>query len=163
MINAVLRLRKDTEANYAKVKDTFVPANGEVCLVDTDRDGLRAVCGDGKTPFGQLSYFVDLIQLGYYVSGKFYKEASGATALLASPTRVYIDIPSGKMYYYEAGYREITVTFPVASATTAGIAKLYDTTGGNTDGSMTQKSITDALNKKAEVSYDAARGILIIS
>ena len=93
----------------------------------------------------------------------FYKDAGGAKALLASPTRIYIDIPSGKMYYYEAGYNEVTTTFPVASATTAGIAKLYDTTGGNTDGSMTQKSITDALNKKAEVTYDAVRGLLIIS
>lgn len=52
MINAVLRLRRDNDFNYAKIKDTFIPANGEICLVDTARNGLCAVCGDGVTPFG---------------------------------------------------------------------------------------------------------------
>ena len=56
MINAVLRLRRDNDYNYAKIKDTFIPANGEICLVDTARNGLRAVCGDGVSTFGQLEY-----------------------------------------------------------------------------------------------------------
>ena len=38
---------------------------------------------------------------------------------------------------------------PTATDQVAGIAKLYTTTGQNTDGSMTQKSITDALALKA--------------
>lgn len=38
---------------------------------------------------------------------------------------------------------------PTATDQVAGIAKLYNTTGQNTDGSMTQKSITDALALKA--------------
>ena len=32
--------------------------------------------------------------------------------------------------------------------------KLYDTTGANTDGSMTQKSVTENLNKKVSASID---------
>lgn len=163
MINAVLRLRKDTEANYAKVKDTFVPANGEVCLVDTERDGLRAVCGDGVTPFRGLSYIADAIQIGYYNNGIFSKDASGTQVLLASSTRVYIDIRTSKMYYYNGSYGEVTTTFPIASSETAGIAKLYDTTGGNTDGSMTQKSITNELNKKVQATFDATQNLLIFS
>jgi hypothetical protein len=51
-INAILRLRRDNDYNYAKIKDTFIPADGEICLVDTARNGLRAVCGDGVSTFG---------------------------------------------------------------------------------------------------------------
>ena len=60
MIKAVLRLRRDNYFNYDKIKDSFVPANGEICLVDTAKDGLRAVCGDGVTPFGRLNFMGDL-------------------------------------------------------------------------------------------------------
>lgn len=35
---------------------------------------------------------------------------------------------------------------PDADATTKGIAKLYTSTGSNTDGSMTQQAITNAVN-----------------
>ena len=35
MLNAVLRLRRDNDYNYAKIANSFVPANGEICLVDT--------------------------------------------------------------------------------------------------------------------------------
>jgi hypothetical protein len=56
MLNTIIRLRRDNDYNYAKIKDRFVPANGELCLVDTARDGLRVICGDGVTPFGELEY-----------------------------------------------------------------------------------------------------------
>ena len=49
--NSIIRLRRDNDYNYAKIKDTFSPAKGEVCLVDTARNGLRAVCGDGVGKF----------------------------------------------------------------------------------------------------------------
>lgn len=51
-INAVLRLRRDNDYNYSKIKDSFIPKNGEICLIDTAKDGLRAVCGDGSSTFG---------------------------------------------------------------------------------------------------------------
>ena len=60
MLNTILRLRRDNDYNYRKIKDTFVPADGEICLVDTARDGLRAVCGDGISTFGELTYLDDL-------------------------------------------------------------------------------------------------------
>lgn len=40
---------------------------------------------------------------------------------------------------------------PNASAEIAGAVKLYDTLGQNTDGTMTQKAITDELNEKIEM------------
>jgi hypothetical protein len=71
-INAILRLRRDNDYNYAKIKDTFIPANGEICLVDTSRDGLRAICGDGIHTFGELDYVGELLIRGYYFNGNFY-------------------------------------------------------------------------------------------
>ena len=40
--NGILRLRRDNDYNYARIENTFIPANGEVCLVDTANMGLRA-------------------------------------------------------------------------------------------------------------------------
>jgi hypothetical protein len=61
MINAIIRLRRDNDYNYEKIKDTFVPANGEICLIDTARNGLRAVCSDGISTFSKLNYLNDFI------------------------------------------------------------------------------------------------------
>lgn len=43
-------------------------------------------------------------------------------------------------------------TYGNASASAAGIAKLYTSTGSGTDGAMTQKAVTDALNQKLNTS-----------
>jgi hypothetical protein len=74
-MNAILRLRRDNDYNYEKVKDKLIPANGEICLVDTARSGLRAVCGDGKTPFGELEYIDTLFVKGYIKDNLFYKDS----------------------------------------------------------------------------------------
>ena len=47
-----------------------------------------------------------------------------------------------------------------ASASAFGIAKLYTSTGSNTDGSMTQKSISDALDDKLSLSGGTLTGAL---
>ena len=44
--NVILRLRRDNYFNY-DTKTDFVPKSGEICLVDTARNGLRAKVGDG--------------------------------------------------------------------------------------------------------------------
>ena len=56
---------------------------------------------------------------------------------------------------------QIEDTLPIATDAEPGIAKLYNTTGQNTDGSMTQKSITDALNTK--VSDVLVNGVSVVS
>ena len=55
-VNAVIRLRRDSEVDFEKVKDTFIPANGEMVLVDTTNDGLRVKIGDGVSTFAELDY-----------------------------------------------------------------------------------------------------------
>lgn len=59
------------------------------------------------------------------------------------------------MYYYDGvGYIIINDTLYHATDIVPGIMKLYSNTGNNTDGTMTQKAITDELNKKYEVQVD---------
>ena len=162
MIKAVLRLRRDNYFNYDKIKDSFVPANGEICLVDTAKDGLRAVCGDGVTPFGRLNFMGDLIQKGYFHEGAFYSDSALSTEMNPSTIKVYIDLRNGQMYHYTgANYQKIEGNLPIASDTNPGIFKVYSTTGDNEDGTMTQKAITAALNQKVEVDIDNTGEILI--
>ena len=44
-------------------------------------------------------------------------------------------------------------TYSTGTETTPGVTKLYGSTGTNTDGAMTQKSITDALSNKADTTH----------
>ena len=57
-IDATIRLRRDNDYNFNLIENTFVPASGEVVLVDTPYDGLRAKVGDGYSTYKQLQ-FVD--------------------------------------------------------------------------------------------------------
>ena len=164
MINAILRLRRDNEFNYDKIKNTFVPADGEICLIDTARDGLRAVCGDGKTAFAELDYLNDLIQKGYYNNGVFYKDAKLTQQLKAITIRIYIDLNTNEMYHFNGeSYVEIGSKIPTASAELPGILKLYTSTGQNEDGTMTQKAITDELDTKVELTLKEEEELIIFS
>lgn len=164
MINAILRLRRDNEFNYEKIKDTFVPADGEICLVDTARNGLRAVCGDGKTVFGELEYLNELIQKGYYNNGVFYKDVEMTQQLKAMAIRIYIDLKTNEMYHFNGeAFIEIGAKVPTATAELPGILKLYTTTGYNEDGTMSQKAITDELDTKVELTLKEEEELIIFS
>ena len=162
---SIIRLRRDNDFNYAKIGDSFIPANGEVCLVDTARDGLQVVCGDGKTTFNQLSYMGDYLLKGYYKDGNFYTGLDYAEEMTASERKLYVDLATSAIYHYNG------VTFimlgseggklPTATAEIPGIMKLYETTGENTDGTMTQKAITEELDSKVEIALNIEEGLLI--
>ena len=51
ILNGVIRLRKDSEVDFERVKDIFIPADGEMVLVDTANQGLRIKVGDGVSTF----------------------------------------------------------------------------------------------------------------
>ena len=164
MINAILRLRRDNEFNYEKIKNTFIPADGEICLVDTARNGLRAVCGDGKTVFGELEYLNELIQKGYYNNGVFYKDAEMTQQLKAMAIRIYIDLKTNEMYHFNGEtFIEIGAKVPTATAELPGILKLYTTIGYNEDGTMSQKAITDELDTKVELTLKEEEELIIFS
>ena len=164
--DGVIKLRRDNYFNYEKIKDTFIPANGEICLVDTDRDGLRAICGDGVHTFGELDYIGELLVRGYYYNGNFYTDGSHSELIVGSTIKIYIDLSKGGLYYFDGEhYQSIGAEGPIptASSTTPGIMKLYDSIGGNTDRSMTQKAITDELDDKVEISLNLEEETLIFS
>ena len=167
-LNAVIQLRRDNDYNFKKVENSFIPANGEVVLVDTAKDGLRAKVGDGFSTFAQLQYtdndIRNTVQQGYYDNNIFYKDATKQTVSLAMVNKIYIDIPTRKLYYYNGEkYILINSNMPIATSETPGMVKLYTTTGYEVDGTMTQKAITDELDLRYKATIDSDDELLIFS
>lgn len=166
-LNTVIRLRRDNDYNYNKVANKFIPADGEICLIDTARSGLRAVCGDGTTPFAQLEYIDNIYFKGYYKEDKFYSDDAFELVVKGNTNLLYIDLLTSCLYYFDGkNYQEISkadVLTATATATSPGIMKLYNTTGQNTDGTMTQKAITDELNEKVEIALNVEEELVIFT
>lgn len=153
-VEAIFKLRRDNDYNYEKVKDTFIPAKGEVCLVDTARLGLCVKVGDGVSTYGSLEYVNTIFQMVTFVEGKAFVNDKEITP---SGNKIYIDANNTNDLYYYNGVEFVLIgpgSLPTASAETAGIMKLYSTTGENVDGTMTQKAITDELNTKVSASVN---------
>lgn len=153
-INAIIQLRRDTDVNFDKIKASFIPASGEVVLVDTSNRKLRAKVGDGTTVWENLPYtdeplieqINNVVLNGFYLNGNFYTSSTYQTELEKNINKIYIDKNSNVFFYYD-GEKFISVneTLPTATDTIAGVMKLYDTGGQNTDGAMTQKAVTDGV------------------
>lgn len=153
-VEAIFKLRRDNDYNYEKVKDTFIPAKGEVCLVDTARLGLCVKVGDGVSTYGSLEYVNTIFQMVTFVEGKVFINDKEITP---NGNKIYIDANNTNDLYYYNGVEFVLIgpgSLPTASAGTAGIMKLYSTTGENVDGTMTQKAITDELNTKFSASVN---------
>ena len=162
-INVVIACRRDNDYNYAKVATTFIPKSGEICLVDTSRQGLCAIVGDGSATYGDLlanGYVNDIFIKGFYLNGTFYnvkENPTDANILDKNINKIYIDLNNKNNIYYYDGENFVLIgigNLPTASADTAGVVKMYNVTGSNEDGTMTQKSITEELEKKVEVSVN---------
>lgn len=164
MLNTIIRLRRDNDYNYAKIQDRFIPANGEICLIDTAKDGLQAVCGDGKTPFGKLEYISTILVRGYFKEGNFYKDSECTEIIQPTGLKIYIDALTCNLYVYDGvSYMPVGGNVSRANSETPGIMKLYDTLGDNTDGTMTQKAITDELDDKVEIELNKDEELLIFT
>ena len=170
VLEAIVQLRRDNEFNFEPIANSFVPANGEVVLIDTRRDGLRAKVGDGRTTLANLIWadarYRDAIVTGYYDESEdvFYETNTKEVALSAYTNRLDIDRWRNKIYYFNGlTYVLVDGAYSPASATTPGVVKLYSTTGQNTDGTMTQKAITDALDMKSKASVELQDELLVFS
>ena len=166
-INAIIQLRRDNETNFNKVKDSFVPANGEVVLVDT-RNGLRAKVGTGTISYANLP-FTDVVARnavtnGYLDKGVFYTDVSKQQIVEGSVGKIYIDNAHSKIYYYDGEqYINIQDTLTLATDEEPGKVKLYNTLGYNIDDTMTQKAITDEFNTRYKTSIKSEEELLIFS
>lgn len=155
VINTVIKLRYDQDYNYQRVGNTFVPAKGEVCLVNTSNSGLRALVGDGQKTYNQLDYVDYIFFKGYFDGKAFWKEEEFVNEFEKNINKIYIALNSNNdLYIYNGESYEKLYNLPYANSKTAGVVKLYDEVGNNTDGSMTQKAITEELEKKVETSIE---------
>lgn len=116
--------------------------------------------GDGEHDYKDLPYMTgeasDRVLKGYYDSGVFWNnQAEPRVQLMRSVKYLYLELSTNEVYYYavDGKYHKL-VSIAQVSSTTPGLVKLYDTTGQNVDGTMTQKAITDNLSKKFELSLD---------
>ena len=147
LINTTIKLRRDNDYNYSRVSDSFIPMKGEPVLVDTEQYGLRFKIGDGVTPYGALAYADDnnnVVLLGYYLNSKFYTDSTYTVELEKNENKLYIDKNAHAVYIWN-GENYIPLS-PEATETVAGMMKLYQTSGNNTDGTMSQKVITEGIN-----------------
>lgn len=159
-IKTIIALRRNTEQFYETVKNTFIPRKGEVVLVDTASEGLRSKVGDGVTTYANLGFTDENIRTqvsgivvrGYYYEDEFYTDSEHTITIVGYGYKLYIDIPSSKLYTYDEANLTYTCLNPDATSSVKGVMKLYNTTGNNTDGTMTQGSITTELDKKFVVS-----------
>lgn len=168
VINAIIQLRRDNDYNFENIKNTFVPANGEVVLVDTAQGGLRAKVGNGYSTYAELQFtdqdIRNTVQQGYYSGGEFYKDQTLNTPFEKMINKIYIDKPHSKIFYFNGvEYVPIDATLTTASSELAGTMKLYNTIGYNIDGTMTQKSITDELDLRYKTNIDDDNELLIFS
>lgn len=150
-------MRRDNDYNYEKVKDSFIPEKGEICLVDTAKQGLCVIVGDGVSTYGSLEYENTIFQRAYFIGEKIFKDVDGTQEITPNENKIYIDANNTNDLYYYNGVEFVLIgpgSLPTASAETAGIMKLYSTTGENVDGTMTQKAITDELNTKVSASVN---------
>lgn len=148
LVNSVIKLRRDNDYNYDKVKDTFIPFRGEVCLIDTDNYGLRIKIGDGVSSYNQLNFLDqdnNIILIGYLFNNIFYTDSTYTIELEKNQKHLYLDKNSNSALYIWTGESYQPVS-PEATETLAGIMKLYQTQGKNIDGTMSQKIITNGIN-----------------
>ena len=167
-INAIIQLRRDNEFNFEKIKDTFIPMNGEVVLVDVAQQGLRAKVGNGYSTYAQLPFLGEdmrnAVLWGYLIDGDFYKTQNKDGLMSRMINKIYIDENRRKIYFYDGTeYKNIQTTLTTASSIEPGLVKLYATTGQNTDGTMTQKAITDELDLRYKATIDSNDELLIFS
>lgn len=160
-IKTRVRLWKDTDENFESIKDSLIPLDGEIIIVETANDGIRYKVGNGKSTYAELAFadqtirdqLSGIVVQGYYHEGQFYTSTVHDIKIVPYSYKLYIDLPNDKLYFYsddDKTYHSL-VELPNASSTKAGIMKLYDTTGNNEDGTMTQKSITSEIAKKFAV------------
>ena len=150
-----ISLRRDTEENWDLIKDTFTPLLGEICFVDTS-NSLRAKVGDGVKTYAQLPFtdedildkINNIVVRGYYFNNDFYEDTTYTKLLAKSLSKIYIDNITRVIFTYDGtNWVSVNDTLPTASDSILGIMKLYGTEGQNTDGTMTQKIITDSIDE----------------
>ena len=119
---------------------------------------------DGSIPIEKVQWENAIVVRGYLYEGQFYQDEEHRIRYVPYEYKIYIDITSSTIFIYNGeNYIAAVANVPFASDTLPGILKLYQNTGINTDGSISQKIVTDELNLRFKMSTDAAEETIIFS
>ena len=168
IMEVVIQLRKDILSAYEATQNTFIPADGEVCLVELATGEIKMKIGDGTSTFAQLDYADKFTQQkiesvnvrGYYYNGEFYVNKTYTEKYVPYTYKLYIDNDTREIYSYNGTNYEICSMVEYATPEKAGVAKLYDSLGNAKDGSITQDCATKNFNKKVEMELEEETLIL---
>ena len=84
--------------------------------------------------------------------GEFYQDIEHKIKYVPYEYKIYINIDTSSIYVWNGeNYISAESNVPYGSDTVPGIIKLYQSTGNNTDGSISQKTATEELNKRFKV------------
>lgn len=152
-ITSIQFKRGTKKALEAKLIGDKKPLYGEP-VWETDTNRLKI--GDGKNNYVDLPYLEgsELFLEGFYDKEHdvFWKDELHNNPYPRYTSKIYKDLKT-ELYYYLKDNKYILM-FEIASSTNYGVSKLYDKTGQNSDGSVTQKGLTDALNSIVNVYED---------
>lgn len=121
-----------------------------------DQEGLSVLWNLIKEQDNQI------VIRGYYLDNNFWTDSTYTVPLEKNSARLYIDNNTNIAYQYNGvQYVSTNDVLPEASSDLEGIMKLYTSKGLQEDGTMTQKSITDELNKKVEIEVEGETAIFL--
>lgn len=154
IIKTTFKLRRGLAARWAEVNPIL--AEGEPGF---ELDTYKLKIGNGEKAWNDLPY----------VAGDITKSPDGTTLAINQDEQI------GLLGYSSAepGMTPVKgedgilqwkkIETPLASAEISGIMKLYDSVGQNTDGTMTQKAISDELDDKVEIALNIEEEMIIFT
>lgn len=154
-MNAVLRLRRDSENNFNR--SNLILQKGEAAVVVTPFNGTQIKIGNGEDTFNSLPYETFGLLLKGYKDNDRFLESDQSTVVNPANHILFLDIPTGFMYYWD-GIQYVYVNkteIPVATDQIAGIVKLYnDLNNHNVDGAITQNAVVKMAENIESITFN---------
>lgn len=159
-VQKMLFKRGNKDILELRLVDTNKPLEGEP-IFELDTGKLKI--GDGVNNYKDLPYVgngsspepedSDILLRGYFKEseGRFYPTPESTDPLPKLRRKLYLDIPTNRIFAYVVAQGEsvldgrFVACITYATSDNAGIVKMYNVLGNNTDGTMTQKAITDSI------------------
>ena len=115
-----------------------------------ESDTNRLKIGNGVNNYIDLPYVSGSggssgVYVGYYYNGEFYEDDQHTIIIGHTRQAIYLDLGDTGTYFWSST-NKFQLTTPTATSSTAGVSKLYNTLGQNTDGGCTQKVVSDEIS-----------------
>ena len=168
-IKTRIKHKRDTSANWTKNDPVLL--NGEVVIVDTANGETRTKTGDGTSKYSALPFDDEAIKnlinnkvekvTGKGLSTNDYDATEKSHVQTAynhsqadhAPSNAEANVQSDWNVTNTSSDAYIKNKPSTGTSATSGLTKIYTATGTNTDGTMTQKAITDALGGKSDTGH----------